>query len=135
MSVKVWATAALLSGSLVAGACGGDDERALDDPWAAEEPATDAARAPQPTPQPQMGMQQEEQVSGQIEQVDTDAGTFTVTSGGMEHRFSFTDQTAIIGAAGTQGLAANEGDRVTVYYEDLPEGRQAVRVEFENENP
>ena len=49
----------------------------------------------------------------------------------MEHRFIFTEDTEVVGAAGTQGLASNEGDMVTVDFQDMPEGRRALRIELE----
>jgi hypothetical protein len=130
MSVKGFAVAALCSASLVAGGCRADDQRTLDDPMTRNIPATETAR----TEAPGMGMHEGTRVSGQIERVDMDASTFTVTSAGMEHRFVFTGDTEVIGAAGTQGLASSEGDWVTVYYEDLPEGRKALRIELNDTN-
>jgi hypothetical protein len=126
MSVKVCTIAVLFSASLVVGGCRGDDQRTLD-PRTPDDPVAESAWPGAPGAQ----QQQEARVTGQIDHVDTERGTFTVTSAGMEHRFMFSADTEVIGAAGTQGLASAEGNWVTVYFQDLPEGRRAVRIELD----
>lgn len=128
MSVKVCTIAALFSASLFVGGCRGDDQRTLD-PRTPDDPVAESAWPGAPgAPGAQ---EQEARVTGQIDHVDTERGTFTVTSAGMEHRFMFSADTEVIGASGTQGLASFEGDWVTVYFQDLPEGRRAVRIELD----
>jgi hypothetical protein len=69
-------------------------------------------------------------VTGRVETVDLHAGTLSVIAADGEFRFTFSPATEIVGAAGTQGLAASEGGWVTVEYDGTGDERRAVRIEI-----
>ncbi len=89
---------------------------------AAEEPLVEG-----PPPEPitlTAGGQQ--LVSGELENVDLDAGTLTVTAADATHEFHFSDSMTVTGALGTQGLAAREGARVNVLYREEDQGTKTA---------
>ncbi len=124
MTLKVCAIATLFSASLFLGACQ-EAERPGLDPFDADAPAAE------PAPQGQQADVQQSWLSGQVDEVSIEDGTFTLLAAGTEHRFLFAPETEVVGAAGTQGLAATERAWVTVYFEERPEGRKALRIEVD----
>jgi hypothetical protein len=76
-------------------------------------------------------MMDERIISGELQNVDLDANTFTVTSGGAEHVFVFSGTTDVIGAAGAQGLSGREGTQVTVYYREQGDSKIAMTIELQ----
>jgi hypothetical protein len=72
-------------------------------------------------------------LSGELRSVDVEAMTFVVlTEGGVEEEFEFTEETEVVGAAGTQALAGEQGSRITVYYDEAIVGTpEAVRIEID----
>jgi hypothetical protein len=88
----------------------------------AQQPAPPAAqheRAKDPDP-----------VVGEIVSVDTNTKTLAVKSGDSEIKFSYSDQTEIVGADnGTEGLAAKAGTNVTVTYTVHGTANVAVKIE------
>ena len=68
--------------------------------------------------------------TGELRNVDLVAKTLTIKdAAGTEQTFSFTDSTVVAGAAGSQGLANQQGNQVIVRY--LEQDRHtAVRIEM-----
>lgn len=97
-----------------------------------------AAPAPaqqKPTPEGGQPQQQEKEqpatpLVGEMISVDDKAKTFSIrTASEGEVKFSYTDQTVIVGAEkGAQGLAAT-GTEVTVHYDSHGTAKVATRVE------
>jgi len=97
-----------------------------------DDQASTAEPAPLPEPLPVL---EEQTVSGQVTKVDMDARTITVAAADAEHVITFSDATAVTGAAGAQGLAGKEGTRVSVRYREDQGTKMASSIEIVNERP
>jgi hypothetical protein len=88
----------------------------------AQQPAPPAAqheRAKDPDP-----------VTGEIVAVDTNAKTITLKGGDNDIKFSYSEETEIVGAdKGTEGLAAKAGTKATVTYTVHGTANVAVKIE------
>jgi hypothetical protein len=94
----------------------------------AEQPptATDQAAAPPSATAPAAA----QIVTGELRSVDAQAKSLTVRdAAGSEQTFSFTDSTEIVGAAGAQGISAQQGNPLTVHYIEQEGRKMAVRIE------
>jgi hypothetical protein len=68
--------------------------------------------------------------TGELRSVDAQAKTLTVRdAAGTEQLFSFTDSTEIVGAAGAQGISAQQGNPLMVHYIEQDGRKMAVRIE------
>lgn len=67
-------------------------------------------------------------VTGSLEDVDVDAQTLTVVDNDRQLRVSFSEETDVQGVAGAQGLAAREGNTVTVTYRHEGDTMIAERI-------
>ena len=86
--------------------------------------------------QPRDRQQQEkpktlEPVTGELLSVDADSKTAVIkTAGDVEMKFSFSEETEIIGAdKGASGLAASSGATLTVTYQQHGTANVATRIE------
>ena len=70
----------------------------------------------------------EQTLSGELSDVDLDARTFMVRAEGIDQAFTFSDATTVVGAPGTQGLAAREGARVNLSYREENGIKTAVSI-------
>jgi hypothetical protein len=104
-------------------------QRSAEQPPAAPQPAT-AASATAPDAQAATVAPDAQAATGELRNVDLGAKTLTIKdAAGNEQTFSFTDSTVVAGAAGSQGLANQQGNQVIVRY--LEQDRHtAVRIEF-----
>lgn len=118
-----WILAMLCVVPLTAVACGQSEQSTLP---VGEPPGPEAV----PAPVPDSTASIERWISGNLAEVDLEAKTLTVVTADGEHLFEFSDATEVVGAAGTQGLAAREGTEVAVYYREDQARHLAVRIEI-----
>jgi len=80
-------------------------------------------------------MSQDQSISGELKSVDPDAKQITITTAdGSDVQFVYNDQTQCTGAQDTvEGLSANSGSKLTVYYRDENQQKVATRIEVEEE--
>lgn len=99
----------------------------------AEETAANEAPAPfesAPADEPAVAAESRA-VTGEIQSVDLDAKTLTLLqSDNTTMEYWFTETTEIVGAAGTQGLAGEQGSRATIYFDGQSDPPIAERIEI-----
>jgi hypothetical protein len=122
MRTRGWLTIVPVVALLAAG-CQADQRDESIRP-AAQEPLVEAPPVAPPTTT--RAIEQQQIVSGDLENVDLDGRTLTVTSADATHEFRFSDSMSVTGAQGPQGLAAREGARVNVLYSEDPQGTKTA---------
>jgi len=94
---------------------------------------TATAQAQQPSPKPEQREEKKmlEPVTGELLSLDTDSKTLVIkTTGDTEMKFSFSEDTEIVGAEkGASGLAAVSGATLTVTYQQHGTANVATKIE------
>lgn len=81
-------------------------------------------------PQQQMKPKAPEPVTGELLSLNTDTKTLVIRTGDAEMKFSFSEETEIIGAEkGASGLAAVSGATITVTYQEHGTANVATKIE------
>ena len=95
--------------------------------------ATATAEAQQPSQNPQQREREKtlEPVTGELLSLDTDSKTLVLkTTGDVEMKFSFSEETEIVGAEkGASGLASVSGATLTVTYQQHGTANVATKIE------
>ena len=82
-------------------------------------------------PQQQARDKTPEPVTGELLSLDTDAKSLTIKTGDSEMKFSFSEETEILGAdKGASGLATASGQTITVTYQIHGTANVATRIEL-----
>lgn len=116
----------VVSSMLVLSGCGTQSDEA--DPQAFP-PVEEPQAIPEPAPAPPAASN-ELSTTGELADVNPEAGTFSLVSAdGASQTFQFGDSTTILGGEGAQGLATQEGNQITVYYNFDTDPPTATRVE------
>jgi hypothetical protein len=93
-------------------------------------PAVAAAQQPAPPAAQHERAKDPDPVTGNILSVDTNSKTLIIKSGDSDIKFSYSEETEIVGAdTGSEGLATKAGTPVTVTYTVHGTANVAVRIE------
>jgi len=97
----------------------------------AETPTAEGEAPLQQSPPPSV----EQQVTGELQEVDLTAQTIRLSVAGTERLFIFSDATTVRGASGPQGLATEAGSQVAVRYRQDQGTNMALDIELLAQQP
>ena len=97
------------------------------------EPGNTGTYQPRPAPAPKGEVEQNQEISGELQHVDMAAKTISIrVDNGMEQTFKFDNDTPVLGLQGKaliRDLIGKEGSEVSVRWQDSDGTKMATRVD------